>query len=89
MRGQMEHAVVVLGSATPSLESYYNCKKGKYTLLELPERVDDQKMPHVRVVDMRQAASRQRGRKVSQFFRRNSRKPSPNGLSAESRRFCF
>ena len=56
MRGQMENAVVVLGSATPSLESYYNCKKGKYTLLELPERVDNQKMPRVRVVDMRQAA---------------------------------
>ncbi len=56
VRGQMENAVVVLGSATPSLESYHNCKKGKYTLLELPERVDNQKMPHVRVVDMRQAA---------------------------------
>ena len=61
MRGQMENAVVVLGSATPSLESYYNCKKGKYTLLELPERVDDQKMPHVRVVDMRQAARGEKG----------------------------
>jgi primosomal protein N' (replication factor Y) (superfamily II helicase) len=56
MRGQMENAVVVLGSATPSLESYYNCKNGKYTLLELPERVDNRKMPHVRVVDMRQTA---------------------------------
>jgi primosomal protein N' (replication factor Y) len=55
MRGQMENAVVVLGSATPSMESFYNCKRGKFTLLELPERVDDQKMPHVRVVDMRQA----------------------------------
>ncbi len=55
MRGQMENAVVVLGSATPSLESYYNCNKGKFTLLELPERVDDQKMPLVRVVDMRQS----------------------------------
>jgi primosomal protein N' (replication factor Y) len=55
MRGQMENAVVVLGSATPSMESYYNCKRGKFTLLELPERVDEQKMPHVRVVDMRQA----------------------------------
>jgi primosomal protein N' (replication factor Y) (superfamily II helicase) len=54
MRGQMENAVVVLGSATPSLESFYNCKRGKFTLLELPERVDNQKMPHVRVVDMRQ-----------------------------------
>jgi len=56
VRGRMEQAVVVLGSATPSLESYHNCKKGKYTLLELPERVDDQKLPVVRVVDLRQAA---------------------------------
>jgi primosomal protein N' (replication factor Y) len=54
VRGQMEGAVVVLGSATPSLESYYNCGKGKYTLLQLPERADDKKMPVVRVVDMRQ-----------------------------------
>jgi primosomal protein N' (replication factor Y) len=61
MRGQMENAVVVLGSATPSLESYYNCKRGKYSLLELPERVDNQKMPHVRVVDMRQAAMKEKG----------------------------
>jgi primosomal protein N' (replication factor Y) len=51
----------VLGSATPSLESYFNAKKGKYTLLELPERVDDQKMPYVRVVDMRQTARSGKG----------------------------
>jgi len=61
MRGQMENAVVVLGSATPSMESFYNCKKGKFTLLELPERVDDQKMPLVRVVDMRQAMFKEKG----------------------------
>ena len=61
VRARMENAVVVLGSATPSLESYYNCKTGKYTLLDLPERVDDQKMPHVRVVDMRQAAHQEKG----------------------------
>jgi primosomal protein N' (replication factor Y) len=54
MRGQMENAVVVLGSATPSLESFFNCQKGKFNLLELPQRVDDQKMPRVRVVDMRE-----------------------------------
>ena len=65
MRGQMENAVVVLGSATPSMESFYNCKNGKFTLLELPERVDDQKMPLVRVVDMRQAASGARGKEGS------------------------
>ena len=61
MRGQMENAVVVLGSATPSLESYYNCKRGKYALLELPERVDNQKMPRVRVVDMRESARKEKG----------------------------
>jgi primosomal protein N' (replication factor Y) len=54
MRGQMECAPVLLGSATPSLESFYNCSKGKYTLLELPERADEKKMPVVRIVDMRQ-----------------------------------
>jgi len=68
MRGQMENAVVVLGSATPSLESFYNCKRGKFSLLELPERVDNQKMPHVRVVDMRQAASRVRGKEGTPLF---------------------
>ena len=61
VRGQMEGAVVVLGSATPSMESYYNCKAGKYTLLDMPERVDNQKMPIVRVVDMRQAARKEKG----------------------------
>lgn len=61
MRGRMENAVVLLGSATPSLESYYNAKKGKYILLELPGRVDEQTMPRVRVVDLRQAAAREKG----------------------------
>lgn len=61
MRGRMENAVVLLGSATPSLESYYNCKRDRFALLELPERVDDQKMPLVRVVDMRQSARSGKG----------------------------
>lgn len=61
LRGGKEDAVVVLGSATPSLETYYNCVRKKYHLLELPSRVDDQKMPHVRVVDMRQASRKERG----------------------------
>jgi primosomal protein N' (replication factor Y) len=60
MRAQMENAVVLLGSATPSMESYYNAKNGKYALLEMPERVDDQKMPRVRVVDMRQASTKEK-----------------------------
>jgi primosomal protein N' (replication factor Y) len=61
VRGQMEGAVVVLGSATPSMESFYNTKRGKYGLLELTVRVDDQKMPIVRVVDMRSEGRKQKG----------------------------
>ena len=58
VRGQRENATVVLGSATPSLESYHNVKRGKYTLLELPHRVDNKQMPLVRVLDMRTEKSK-------------------------------
>jgi primosomal protein N' (replication factor Y) (superfamily II helicase) len=61
VRGRMEGAVVVLGSATPSMESYYNARKGKYRLLEMPTRADNKKMPIVRVMDMRQAARQEKG----------------------------
>ncbi len=46
-------ATVVLGSATPSLESYRNAREGRYRLLELPERVGDGTPPSVEIVDMR------------------------------------
>lgn len=61
MRGQMEGAVVVLGSATPSMESYYNCSRGKFQLLQLPQRVDDKKMPLVRIIDMRHTVRKGQG----------------------------
>src|SRR5882724_3997791 len=54
MRAKMAGAVVVLGSATPSLESYYNAKKHKYALLELPDRVEQRPLPAVEIIDMRQ-----------------------------------
>jgi primosomal protein N' (replication factor Y) (superfamily II helicase) len=54
MRAKMADAAVVLGSATPSLESYFNAKKHKYTLLELPDRVERRPLPEVEIVDMRQ-----------------------------------
>ncbi|MGA9039626.1 MAG: primosomal protein N' [Terriglobales bacterium] len=53
MRAKMANAVVVLGSATPSLESYYNAKKHKYALLELPDRVEQRPLPEVEIIDMR------------------------------------
>ncbi len=57
VRAQAANACVLLGSATPSLESRYNAtpeKPGKYTLLQLPDRVADRPMPVVHLVDMRQ-----------------------------------
>jgi primosomal protein N' (replication factor Y) len=54
MRAKMANAVVVLGSATPSLESYYNAKKHKYELLELRDRVEKRPLPEVEIIDMRQ-----------------------------------
>ncbi len=61
MRGKLEKAAVVLGSATPSLESFYNAKRGRYTLATLSQRVDNKKMPLMRIVDMRQEMIRAKG----------------------------
>ncbi len=54
VRAKMANAVVVLGSATPSLESYFNAKKNKYALVELPDRVERRPLPEVEIIDMRQ-----------------------------------
>ncbi len=54
VRAQKAGACVVLGSATPSLESRYNASQGKYTLLELRDRVAGRPMPEVHIVDMRE-----------------------------------
>ncbi len=54
MRAKMSGAVVVMGSATPSLESYFNAKKNKYILLDMPDRVEKRPLPEVEVIDMRQ-----------------------------------
>lgn len=54
MRAKMANAMVVLGSATPSLESYFNATKHKYALLELRDRVEQRPLPEVELIDMRQ-----------------------------------
>jgi primosomal protein N' (replication factor Y) len=56
MRAKMSNAVVVLGSATPSLETYHNCERGKFMMLELTSRVTGQPLPTVSVIDMRKQA---------------------------------
>lgn len=52
-RGEIANCPVVLGSATPSLESFHRAKSGRYQLLSLPDRVLNRKMPDVHIVDMR------------------------------------
>lgn len=53
LRGSMNQSVVVLGSATPSLETYYNAVKGKYSLHYLGNRAEQSNLPKVAIVDMR------------------------------------
>jgi len=53
VRAQAANACVVLGSATPSLESRYNAEREKYTLIELPGRIEARPMPTVELIDMR------------------------------------
>jgi primosomal protein N' (replication factor Y) (superfamily II helicase) len=54
VRAKIEKCVAVLGSATPSLESYHNAAIGKYRLVTLTQRIDEKQMPLMRLVDLRQ-----------------------------------
>ena len=53
MRGKLSACPVLLGSATPSLESYENCRQGRYHLLEISQRVEQRPLPSVEIVDLR------------------------------------
>lgn len=53
MRGKQSEALVILGSATPSLETWENARKGRYALVSMTRRVDDRPMPKLELVDLR------------------------------------
>jgi primosomal protein N' (replication factor Y) len=55
LRASKENAAIVLGSATPSLESYFNALNGKYDLLEIKDRADNAEIPLIEIVDLAQA----------------------------------
>ncbi len=57
-RAEMSGASVILGSATPSLESYYRAKQGVYQLLELKERVQKRPLPECHIIDLREELKR-------------------------------
>ena len=86
VRGQMEGAVVVLGSATPSLESYYNCGKGKYTLLAVARaggRQEDAGRAH-----RGHAPDRARRAKAVPIFSPQLKEAIAQRLERRSRSFC-
>ena len=55
VRGRIVGCPVILGSATPSVESYHNARSGRYRMLELTERVEARPMPRVEIVDVKNA----------------------------------
>jgi primosomal protein N' (replication factor Y) len=61
MRGKLNRSVVILGSATPSLESYFNAQNGKYVLCQLEQRVERRALPEVKIVDLKE--ERKKGNK--------------------------
>jgi primosomal protein N' (replication factor Y) len=61
MRGKYAHATVILGSATPSIESYHNVHKGKYQLSTLNARADNASLPEVTVIDMKEEIAKNKG----------------------------
>lgn len=58
--GELTNSVVVLGSATPSIESFYKAIKGEYSLLKLTRRVTKRQLPPVKIIDMRKELSLRR-----------------------------
>jgi primosomal protein N' (replication factor Y) len=57
VRAKQVEATLLLGSATPSLESFYNTEKGKFRLLNLPERIEGKPLPRIEVVDVKKEGS--------------------------------
>ena len=64
LRGHFEKCAVLLGSATPSLESFHNARTGKYQLLRMMQRVDDRKLPYFRIIDMRLESTREKATSI-------------------------
>ncbi len=67
VRAQLRKIPVILGSATPSLETRENAAKGKYTLLRMKERVEDRALPDVEIIDLRKEKAEKEDRGLVMF----------------------
>ena len=88
LRARMEGCAVVLGSATPSIESYHNALTGKYDLACLTMRVDDRRLPRIRIVDLRQEAQRHKKGSPLVLSEKLRARPSTNDSRKMNRRSC-
>ena len=68
LRGKQAECPVVLGTATPAMETYYNMMQQKYKLIQIRNRVENRRLPDVHIVDMREEAQWQKGDRL--FSRR-------------------
>ncbi|WP_201328542.1 replication restart helicase PriA [Thermotomaculum hydrothermale] len=62
-RGKIDNIPIILGSASPSVEIFYNAKKGKYKLYKLPERAGESGFPSVEIIDMMEEFKKAKGKK--------------------------
>ena len=78
-RGSRENALVLMGSATPSVESMYRAERGDYALYRLPARYNGRELPAVELVDMKQELLRGNGSAVSERLLEGIRERIPRG----------
>jgi primosomal protein N' (replication factor Y) len=87
VRARIENAVCLLGSATPSVESFHNARLGKYTLLELPTRIAERELPPVEIVDMRKEEDFLLSRSLKEKMKERIRKDEQTILFINRRGF--
>lgn len=87
VRGKIEKALIILGSATPSLESVNNASEGKFTHLILPERVNNLPLPDIEIVDMRKTKKEWLSPRLKVLIRENLEKGEQTLLFLNRRGF--
>lgn len=79
LRGRLQRAVVLLGSATPSVTSFFHARQGKYTLLTMSKRVQERPLPAITLVDLRDKASKARGTALGHLLQERLRETLAQG----------
>lgn len=82
LRAQYNRCKLILGSATPSVESYAAAKKGEYNLITLTERINGKPMPEIEIADMRKEVKRGNNSAFSQALREELKETLENGNQA-------